>query len=209
MVEVHTIVKTGLTLCQFAAEVPKWYQSYSASQHFQTYKNLEARLSQKALTTGYLDKRDLMEIAEWGSDQKRHGLGTLICTNNTDNEVTRATEEAIKHIANPRDALLDLFSINYMKLSYASKTLRCVCPRSYPACDVHTRRACEDLGLNTDDNDAESLVAGYLWFVEICRRIMERVKQQGPRPEGAWFIADIEMALFQFARSAKGRLVAC
>jgi len=150
-----------------------------------------------------------MEIAEWGSDQKRHGLGTLICVSNTEDKVSQATKEAIKHINNPRDALLNLFSIKYMKLAYASKTLRCVCPQSYPACDVHTRKACEDLGLNIDDNDVESMVAGYLWFIEICRRIMERVKGQGPRPEGAWFIADIEMALFQFARSANGRLTAC
>ncbi len=76
------MVKHRLTLTQFAAEVPQWYAKYTESPAFEQYKSLEAGLSRKAQDVGYLGKGDLYWITVWGSDEKRHGLGSNICNSN-------------------------------------------------------------------------------------------------------------------------------
>ena len=192
-------MQARLAVQEFASEIYTWYVEYTKSPYFTDYKKLEGELSQKASNIGYLDGNDLMAVAIWGGDEERHQLGTNICGMNTPEEIEQHTREAIEHIHSPEDALESLLCIRYVGLAYASKTLRCVCPQSYGALDIHTRRACAGLELNIDDGDRQSVVAGYLWFLEICSRIQGQVSATGPRPGGLWFIADIEMALFQFA----------
>jgi len=203
------MVNRRLTLTQFATEAPEWYAKYTESPHFEQYKGLEAGLSRKAQDVGYLEKGDLYWITLWGGDQKRHGLGTNICNSNSAEDVIKYTQEAIKHLHNPNEALKRLFRIKYVKLSYGSKVLRCISPQSYPAFDKHIIEA---LGL-PEMEDCESQAAGYQWFINICHRIREGIpKNSGPRG-GAWFIADVEMAIFQFSLphsrgGGSGRLVA-
>lgn len=188
---------TELTLKQFAAQVEHWYRRYTASPHFQQYKNLEAGLSQKASDVGYLEKGDLLWIAIWGGDEKRHQLGTLICNNNTSENVVRHTKEAIEKLDRPANAPKSLICISYVGPAYGSKALRCICPQKHAAFDYHVRKACKNLLPEMHDRETE--VAGYVWFLELCTRLLESVAVPGPRPGGVWYIADIEMALFQFA----------
>ena len=40
---------------------------------------------------------------------------------------------------------------------------------------------------------------GYVRFLALCNQMRTQVKERGPREGGVWFVADVEMALFQFA----------
>ena len=186
-----------LTLQVFATQIGHWYEKYTQSPHFQRYRNIELGLTQKASDVGYLEPGDLLEIAIWGSDEERHQLGTRICGNNTYSNIVTHTREAIRELDNPRHALGSLLRIRYVGPAYGSKTLRCVCPEKHAAFDYHVRKACQNMLPKMHDREAE--VSGYVMFLEICRRLREQVTEAGPRPEGLWYIADIEMALFQFA----------
>jgi len=190
-------VHTSLTLQQFVSQLGHWYGRYIQSPHFARYKNIEVGLRQKASDVGYLEPGDLLEIAIWGGDEERHQLGTLICRNNTYDNVKTHTGEAIQELNNPSRALKSLFRINYVGPSYGSKILRCICPEKHAAFDYHVRKACKKMLPEMSDRETE--VIGYVGFLDICHRLHALVSDPAPRPEGSWYIADIEMAMFQFA----------
>lgn len=188
---------TKLTLKQLASQLEHWYQRYTESPYFQQYRSLEIGLSHKASDIGYLEKGDLFWIAVWGGDEERHQLGTLIDINNTSDDVIANTRDAIQQLDNPANALRSLLRINYCGVSYGSKTLRCIRPQEYAAFDYHVRRGCENFLPHMEDKEAE--IAGYVGFLELCGQVRKSVAVPGPRPEGLWYVADIEMGLFQFA----------
>lgn len=187
-----------LTIAEFAKAVPGWYAEYTQSKYFQTYLTLELRLSQKAIGLGRLGKADLADIADWGGNQ--HGIRQRLLAGNTEESVGESSSKAISLLSSPADALKAILSINQWGLSYGSKTLRFVCPRNYAALDQKLRGAIsKDLLPLIYDGNLASMVRGYLTFLNICRKIGQQVHPPGPRPGGVWFLADIEMALFQFA----------
>jgi hypothetical protein len=87
--------------------------------------------------------------------------------------------------------------IKYVGSAYGSKTLRCVYPQEYGAFDIHVRKACACFLPTMDDREAE--IAEYLEFLHICGRLRTQVTALGPRRKGLWYIADVEMGIFQFA----------
>ncbi len=186
-----------MKLKEFVDQLAYWHKKYTESPYFAQYQNLEAGLSQKAFDVGYLEKSDLLWIAIWGSDEKRHQLGTLIGNNNTSESVVAYTRQAIQSLASPRDALRNLMLINYVGPAYGSKTLRCIYPREYGAFDIHVRKACANFLPTMDDREAE--ITGYLGFLHICSNLRNQVTVPGPSPKGLWYVADIEMGIFQFA----------
>lgn len=201
-------MRNRLTVDQFAAEVPIWYSKYTEWPSFEQYNDIEATLSKKARDKGYLEKCDIMKIVDWGGDEDRYQLGTKICQMNTDVSVIHHTREAIQQLNSPKDALKSLLNIHNMGSTYCSKTLRCICPEIYPALDTHTRSACKDFLPEIDEGNEQSKIDEYSSFIEICHWIQGKVSVTGPREGGLWFIADIEMALFEFAKSGnKARLV--
>lgn len=77
--------------------------------------------------------------------------------------------------------------------TYASKTLRCVFPQDFGGLDgklIH--------GISHKYLRSASEVKRYDEFLTLCRQIRSKVSEPGPRANGAWFLADVEMALFQF-----------
>lgn len=186
-----------LTLKEFVGQLAYWYKKYTESPHFTQYRNLEAGLSQKASDLGYLEKGDLLWIAIWGSDEKRHQLGTLIYNNNTSESVVAHTRQAVQSLSSPKDALESLMLIKYVGPAYGSKTLRCIYPQEYGAFDIHVRKACACFLPTMEDRETE--ITGYLRFLDICRSLRNQVTVPGPRPRGLWYVADVEMVIFQFA----------
>lgn len=195
----------ALTLVEFSSQALKWYEQYTQSSYFVTYVKLEQRLSQKAMDKGYLEVVDLADIADWGGNQR--GIKQRVQRGNSGDQVKQATTEAIRKLDSPSNALRAVLSINQWGLTYASKTLRFVCPRDYPALDQKLRKAINKTLLPTIyDGNINSMVRGYLRFLELCRKIKHQVSVPGPRSAGEWFIADIEMAVFQFVWDG-GRLM--
>ena len=188
----------SLTIEQFADELPDYYQRYTQSQYYKPYINLESKLSQKAINMGYLELADLADIAEWGGNQ--HAIKKRLQTHNSAEEVIFSTKKAIQQMENPAIALRELLvGINHWGLSYASKTLRFINPQSYPALDQKLRNNIDrSLLPRIYDGHIDSMVRGYLIFLGICQEIRSHVTASAPR-SNRWFIADIEMGLFQFA----------
>ncbi len=186
-----------LIVAEFAKHVPEWYEKYTQSEYFQQYTKLERELSQKAISTGYLEKVDLAHIADWGGNQR--GVKQRMLRTNTEKWVREASSQAISMLGSPADALKAILSIKQWGLSYGSKTLRCICPQNYVALDQKLRKAIsKDVLPAIYDGNVGSMVQGYLKFLNICRNIGQQVHTPGPRPGKVWFLADIEMALFQF-----------
>jgi len=186
-----------LTIKQFINELPQHYKQYTQSQYYEKYTYLEGKLSEKARTIGYLEQDDLSEIAEWGGNQR--GIKQRMIANNTKEDVIRATKNAIQQINHPAEALRELLiGIDHWGLSYASKTLRFIYPENFSALDQKLRQRIDFAILpKIYDGHIDSMIKGYLVFLELCRDIQSDVNIPGPR-SGKWFIADIEMSLFQF-----------
>jgi hypothetical protein len=179
----------NLTPEQFAKELPKWHQKWR--KHNVAYFPLEERLTKKAHTLGYLEITDLVDITRTLGNP--FNIANRVRRANSEDEIKEKTREAIRHLNNPAVALADMMSIKRWGRTYASKTLRCVCPSSYAALDNLLIRSIDSTYLPSRNE-----VARYCQFLDLCRRIQQIVSAPGPRKNGAWFLADIEIALFQF-----------
>jgi hypothetical protein len=62
--------------------------------------------------------------------------------------------------------------IKYVGAAYASKTLRCICPREYGAFDFHVKKALADFLPKKDDKEAD--IVGYLGFLHICNSLQDQ-----------------------------------
>jgi len=185
------------TIRQFAGQAAKQYERYTQSQYFEEYVSLEGRLSEKATSTGYLELADLADIADWGGNQR--GVKQRMVRSNTDDEVRQATAESIQNLNNPEGAIRAVLGIRQWGLTYGSKVLRFVDPENYVALDQKLRAGISKTLLPTIyDGNFASMVHGYLRFLDICAEIQRQLSVPGPREGDKWFLADIEMALFQF-----------
>jgi len=159
----------------------------------------------------------LMEMIQWGGSQNgalqkfMDRLGTV----NLDEIITTTINNI--HNNNDNEAIRSALSIPGMGLTYASKLLRFMKPERYGALDSNIRealieRAPEYQMPTIRDGNTNSMVAGYLRFIEIIRTIAADIEKSPQRDrlmrpkcslsnlEGnAWRAADIEMALFQWA----------
>jgi hypothetical protein len=197
--------KKILTTKEFSREIDNWYLKYTKSKYFIDYREMEYRISRKASMHDALTLCDLGDIAIWGGNQ--HGIKQRMEKNNTTNDIKLATLVAIDKLNNPAEALRAMFAISHWGLSYSSKTLRFMCPQQYPALDQKLRAAIDKALLpRIYDGNVNSMIKGYGRFIELCNLIKTFVENPGPRLRGEWFIADIEMGLFQFV-SEGGLLV--
>jgi len=187
----------NLTLKQFAEELPKWYHKWRKANP--AYFPLEERLTKKADTLGYLQITDLVEITRILGNP--FNIANRVRKANTEDEIKYKTREAIRHLSNPATALTYMMSISRWGRTYASKTLRCICPSNYVALDSKLIQ-----GINPSYLPSRNEVERYCQFLDFCRKIQQMVSVPGPRENGAWFLADIEVALFQFVWD-KNRIV--
>ena len=187
----------NLTPEQFAKELAKWYQKWRKANP--AYFPLEERLTNKAGTLGYLQITDLVEITRILGNP--FNIANRVRKANTEDEITDKTREAIRHLSNPATALTHMMSIRRWGRTYASKTLRCICPSNYVALDSKLIQ-----GINPSYLPSKNEVERYCQFLDLCRQIRRMVSVPGARENGAWFLADIEIALFQFVWD-KNRIV--
>jgi hypothetical protein len=174
---------------QFAEELAKWYHKYG--EHNAAYFPLEERLTKKADTLGHLEITDLVDIT--GVLGNPFNIANRVRKANTEDEVKEKTREAIRHLNNPAAALTHMMSISRWGRTYASKTLRCICPSNYVALDSKLIQ-----GINPSYLPSRNEVERYCQFLDFCQEIQQKISELGPRENGAWFLADIEIALFQF-----------
>jgi len=174
---------------QFAKELGKWYQKWR--KHNLAYFPLEERLTKKAHNLGYLEITDLVDITCVLGNP--FNIANRVRKANTKDEVKKKTREAIQHLSNPAAALTYMMSISRWGRTYASKTLRCICPSNYVALDSKLIQ-----GINPSYLPSRNEVERYCQFLDFCQEIQQGILELGPRENGAWFLADIEIALFQF-----------
>ncbi len=188
-----------LTPDQFVSCIRSYYDRYAGSKAFGMWVGLEERLSAKAANIGHVKLADLVEIAKWGGNQ--YNIAGRVQRANTDREVERITGQAISHIGKTAEAFRSMLKIRQWGTSFATKTLRAICPRDYAALDSKLLE-----GINRSYLPSRNEVERYVQFLNLCGQIKEMAPKPGPRANGEWFIADIEMALFQFVWDG-GRIV--
>jgi len=187
-----------LTPGEFSKQISKWYEIWRNSNP--NYFPLEARLTQKAHTVGYLEMDDLIAITRvLGNSYNRRGK---VRRSNTNEDIKEKTGAAIRNLANPANAFLNVRCIREWGLTYATKTLRCVCPRNYSALDSKLHK-----GIDRKYFPSRDETKRYLEFLSFCEQIRKMVTEPGPREGGEWFIGDVEIALFQFVWDENNRII--
>ena len=190
-----------LTLDQVCRALPEWYDVSTRNEYRDGWVELIERLPEKAGQLGYFDMQDLSDIAEWGGNQ--HGVKQRLRSNNTPDEVRRATSLAIRHLDDPALAMREVARLKHWGVAYGSKTLTFMCPSEYAILDRWIRKALVHVIPEITDGNAGSVVRGYVGYLGCCRALQRRVAAPPPlaTTDGRWRIADIGQALFEFARS--------
>ena len=187
-----------LTLDQFIEQVPYWYGIWAQTNA--TYFGLEQRLNEKVVSKGYLEIADLVSITYVLGNP--HNVRGRLQRDNTEYAVIEKTKNAIKNLDNPTKALKCICSIKRLGLTYGSKTLRCMCPQKYGALDSKIINGIDPKYLPSRNNYDK-----YANFIDLCKQIRDKIVETGPRQNKQWFIADIEVALFQFLWDNSNKLL--
>lgn len=189
----------GSTVQEFVLALSDWYNLYTQGKYYQGAMELEEILGKKAASNGWFEREDLYKIACWGGNQ--HGVGSGMRKCNSDSKVRNATSDAIRNLSDPECAFRALRTgIKSWGLSYASKTLRFICPQRYGALDSLIRHSLIGVLPRINNGHLNSEIRGYVRFLEFCEELKSHKLPKNPnRPNGEWYIADIEVALFQFA----------
>jgi hypothetical protein len=122
-------------------------------------------------------------------------------------------EDVITNITSPKVAIELALKMPGMGLTYASKLLRFLDPNRYGALDSRLRKAFSDRLADTIpkiyDGNVNSMTNGYVKFIDYLVDLNKQLEAHNiVRPDCAfpkdgtvtgWRIADIEMALFQWA----------
>ena len=160
----------------------------------------------------------MREMIQWGGSQN----GALQKFDDGQGEVNlyELLRDTIAHLGTPELALRAALNIPGMGLTYASKLLRFLDPDRYGALDNRIRQGWLDPEGNKilqfiSNGDANSMVRGYLQFLELIEGIRVQLDTAGiRRPECAlpcgltasgWRAADIEMAIFQLTEKKRAK----
>lgn len=162
-----------LTLDQFGRALPEWYDASTRNEFWNGWVKLLERLPEKAEQLGYFDLQDLNCIAEWGGNQ--HGVKQRLRSNNTDDEVRRATSLAIRHIDDPELAMREVSRLKHWGVAYGSKTLTFMCPSEYAILDRWIRKALVHVIPEITDGNVGSVVRGYVGYLDCCRALQGKV----------------------------------
>jgi hypothetical protein len=137
----------------------------------------------------------IRHVCEWGGYKGIAGR-VLNPKNNTLSEIQCQFRNAMnaltsENVPDIRAALCEIGRIKHLGLSFASKHLRFLQPDLCPVLD----------SVLSEKLDYPLDVCGYKQFSDDCLRIAEALQQDSVsnpvgRDHGAWFAADVEMALF-------------
>ena len=180
------------SLDEFALVVPEWYERYKeCSDYYCGYVELLERLPDKVKCYGHLDMQDLCDIAIWGGNQ--HGRKQQLERYNTGEEVRTQTGETFLRLYNPTLALGAIRKLNQWGLSYGSKTLMFMDPYGYAILDRRIRECFKPPIPETRN--------GYVDFLAKLEKLRPNVPGSRPETQCKWRIADIQQAMFQYAKS--------
>ncbi|MDE2463964.1 MAG: hypothetical protein KGO02_09665, partial [Alphaproteobacteria bacterium] len=120
-------------------------------------------------------------------------------------------DQTVQNLDQPQKAIKYALDFPGIGLTYASKLLRFLDPDRYGALDTRLRKALCAANLldKIIDGNKASLIKGYCTYMDFLGRVQACLEaRQIMRPESAlarannvtgWRVADIEMALFQWA----------
>lgn len=170
---------------------------------------LRANYAIRQTTSIYL----IREMIQWGGSQN----GILQRFDDGIGEVNlwEQVAEVIVNIGDPPIAIRTALNIPGIGLTYASKLLRFIDPESYGALDSRLRKALSDCLHDAIprifDGNLNSMVNGYVAFIQYLSFLRQEIENLNiVRPHCAlipaetrtnWRLADVEMALFQWAES--------
>jgi hypothetical protein len=148
----------------------------------------------------------LSEMIEWGGSQN----GVLQKFNDGCGEVNlyNAIQKIVNNLSAPREAISYALCLPGLGLTYASKLLRFMKPEIYGALDSKIRKALKNKGRlpNIIDGNHNSMVSGYVLFVDLLKEMGEWLKSEGIKKpscslndDETWRASEIEMALFCWA----------
>lgn len=180
-----------MTPQQFTDYIPEYYKKYTTGKYFPGWIQIENTLTPKAKEMGYLNKSDLVEIAKWGGNQ--YNRAGKVKRENTEQDVMTKTARTIETINDPSLALISIIKIRQWGLTYGSKTLRAICPERYGALDRILLSHIDRKYLSSFNT-----IEKYVQFLQLCNQIKVKAIPKGPRKSNSWYIADIEMAMFQY-----------
>jgi len=184
---------------EFASVLPTWYEKFTSSSYYEGWVELLDRLPLKAQRCGHFDFKDLAVIADWGGNQ--HGVKQRMASSNTPQEVRVQTSKAIRHLHKPDEAIRAILVINHWGLSYGTKTLVFMDPSNHAIIDSWIRRALEQVIPPIYDGHRNSMVRGYLAYLDVCSDLQQCVTGLLPKAQDQWSLADIGQALFEFDKS--------
>ena len=190
-----------LTLDEFCAVLPVWYEASTRNEYWEGWRELLDRLPAKVDQLGYLEVRDLCDIADWGGNQ--HGVKQRMTSANFPDGVRRATRLAVSHMDDPGAAMRAIAGVKHWGIAYGSKTLTFMRPTDHAILDSWIRRALTHVIPAIADGNVSSVVKGYVAYIDWCQAAQGRVAEPPPvaTAGGRWRIADIGQGLFEFARS--------
>lgn len=141
-------------------------------------------------------RRFIRDVCEWGGYP---GTARRVLQGNPFPEIRRRFTRAIAALTpdepNIQSALLEISRVRHLGLSFASKHLRLLRP---DVCPVLDSVLSEKLGYALS-------APGYQRFSDDCLEVAAVLHRHGVsnpvgRDEGAWFAADVEMALFVYVK---------
>jgi hypothetical protein len=151
---------------------------------------IAAGFSQERLTSF------LGNVCAWGGYPR---TADRVLGGNTFPEIQRRFRSAVDALAKKepdiKSALREIKRVRYLGVSFASKHLRLFRPDVCPVLDSFLS---EKLGYPLN-------APGYKRFAQDCLRVAEllqkcRVRNPVDREDGAWYAADVEMALFVYVK---------
>jgi hypothetical protein len=180
------------------SELPSLVDRYLINDKTRSTPELEE--NGKSLIANDFPERDLTKfienICKWGGYQ---GIATRVLKQNQKSNLREKFVSAVNQLNNDppnrKKALDSILNINQLNISFGSKHLRFLRPDICPALD---KKISGMLGYVLN-------LGGYERFASDCQLIankLEKLKINNPlkREKRKWYIADIEIALFQNIR---------
>lgn len=152
------------------------------------------------------------EMIQWGGSQN----GVLQKIEDGAHEVcfSHAMQAVIQSLPNPSAAISAALEIPGLGLTYASKLLRFLDPKSYGALDSRIRKSLhshhqwkdsEGTEVKIYDGNTPSMVQGYCLYLDELRQLRATMlaanvlcPNSSLNSTNAWRLADVELALFQY-----------
>ena len=210
----------AVCVSHFADVVPKYYAKYQNGDYYQGYCQLMNCLPRKARGLQGLDKKDVLDIFDWGRGRQYKGR----FENHKDNTipiVQTRIREAYKQRNKPERAYRSVTDLRGLGLTYGSKILMFMDPENYVALDGWHMGPMLGALIGVARSDSKrSQVQAYTKFLDVCRDIQRQAIAPVPcHPvaypnfpkdhKGRWLLSDIQQAIFQFIKEGNSIVPCC